>query len=1151
MNVISNIKNFSNIINDYVLDKNSTNENQNQNQIGEGVIVHKDDIPTATNFVTGIEAGGNNLENLFGVAKDYITGTTPIKPRKFIETKGISATVGELFNPYNVLLGAVSGGALGAAGEFTAGAAETALGVTGSELIGETAAKILPKTLIGATEGAGWTAIDHYEKVAGGVNDSMSSLNLLAGSVFGGAIGGIGSVIADKIAPKLSATDKALSPLANDVDTKLATITHTEDYHYNSQNKMGYTLSQEQPDLLSIPEAKNISPNTLEKVKVNEGSDIYKRDKDAILQAQRLYDAGYRTLDNVDQAILGSTMNYNIKYNNILSQSPWGKYISTGDNLNVRKAIHYDWNGLNEVEMQSGMLANELNNTIYDDAKALNIDRGIIDSYIQQSYSPEKLHLLSFEDFKNIVKPRLSDDINDNILRDAFENLSNRDIKHQDIRAFSNPGKSRVFHFKDAQSQWEIEQELGNPMHVGAKITAQIKKAAELHGRIGVLGIENPEKILKYFAKLNDINPKSAGNKIGDMLNLGKTYNSSDAFVLANELVQSSINISRAANSLFKPFYSLVNVASDLTFAHLNAVGSYGLSNTLKNIIKRDVPNDAILSLAKLPNEVETFKSIYNEFKNDLRTDTLNILGVNINKANITKFNKLVQSGATKLGGMHVLDRFIRKQNIKLIANIIRQSYKKDGLNKILPNVDKDILAQSVDKEGYLVPQKLTTKADNLRSEIDKINLNKQDILKEFDDNENAFNELLENAYNENKNIKSNSLSRYNDILKEVKTHVNNINKLKTDIKVLKENNPDLEEVGFLKTEISSIKRANAQSQAEFNKINRKIASLNKELGFAQAKNKNSDIDKIKSDIAIGKETLKQISNEMKEYQEQIKSLTGNIKNSFDQDKLDNIEQELANSRSLRDEALLELKNTDKSFKNNKYLNEMVKFLKSAKYQTNKELISKLNNFDSLIKNVQYQQQRYRDVANALYSEYAKINRANPIYSNDFKWLSKIDPSVSAGARTIIWPLRMLAGLYKSFLEGSQNNNKIFALSGVAISSMALGLVDTAEEYIMSELTGQKEKNRTVPFINKALKEAIPDDFTRNFAINSVSKMIPLSMIYNAPIFYGSGSHAIKAAYYELASDEIGGNENKAKEQLIKASPWVGMMSNVFGSNTN
>lgn len=1110
----------------------------------------RDDLPPETTFLGGLIAGVNNLENMLGEAKDYITGTTPAQPRKFIETKGVSATIGELFNPLNIALGAISGGALGAVGEFTAGAAETALGVTGSEIIGQTAAKVLPKVLTGATEGAGWTAIDHYEKVAGGVNDSMSSLQLLSGAILGGAIGGIAGTIADRITPKISPTDIAISPIANDVDTRLSTITHTTDRHYNPQNKMGYTLSQENPALPAIPDIPKVSPATIDKLKLTANSDILARDEKVILQAQRLYEAGYKNLQEVDQAILGSTVNFSTKYNNMLSDSQWGKYISAGDNLNVRRAIHAEYAGLSDVEVQAGMLANNVDKQIYEDALALNLDRGTIDGHIQQAYDPMKLSTISFNEFRDIVKPRLADQINDDDLRQSFESLSSRDIQHQDLRALANPYKSRVFNFKDAQSQWEVEEKLGYPKHIGAKVIDKITSASQLHGRVHVLGIEDPEKTLKYFAKLVDIDPKSANNKVGDMLNLGKAYNPSDTFILGGQVIKSTINISRAVNSLFKPFYGLINTAGDLTLAHLNAIGSYGLSNTVK-AIARDIPSAEIKSLARLPNEVESFKGLLNEFKNDLRTDTLNILGVNINNAKITKFNKLVQSGATKLGGMHVLDKFIRNQNVKLIANIIKNQYTKDRLTKLLPNVDRDILAESLDKNGYLVPQKLTSKADSMRTEIDEIMTSKKDIINKFDENEDEFNLLLDRAYDENKLIKSESLSKYNNKLKEVKQHNLAINKLKSDIRTLKANNPDLEEVGFIKTQISSEKRSKVALQAQYDKIVRKITSLSKELGYSKAKKNTVDIDRINEDISIGKEALKQIKEDINNHDIKIKSLMGDIEDSFDQLKLDNLEQELANFRSLRDEALDDLKSTPKKFMNNKYLNDMTKFLKSSKYKTNKELYSELNNADSAISNIQYRQQRYRDVASRLYAEYAKINRANPVFSNDFRWLSKLDPSIAAGARTIVWPLRMLAGLYQSFLEGSVNNNKVLALSGVAISSMALGLIDTANDKIISELTGKKEINKSVPLINKALKKSIPDDFYRNFAINSVAKMTPLSMLHNAPIFYGSASHAVKSAYYELAPDEIGGNEKKAKEQMIQTSPWVGMMANVFGSNTN
>ncbi len=891
-------------------------------------IIVNDDLLPATGLIGGVKAGVQNFGSLIGSSLDYSAGITPEKPRNFIQTKGVAGTVGELFNPINLALGALSGGALGAVGAFTAEASGLAIGATGAELLGSTVANVAPKVLTGAIEGAGWTALDHFEKVSGGINDEISAKSLAVGATLGATLGGLVSLIPKNV--------EALSPMAKDVDTKLNTITAVSDKHYNPQNKMGYTLSTEIPEPKKINNAPEISPATLDKIKLSADSDILKRDKDAILQAQRLVDTGYSSLKDVDDAILGNTVSYSTKYHGMLADSEHGKTISSGSNIDVRKAIHKEYEGLNDSIIQAGDLANELNESIYKDAKNLNIDRGFIDGWIQRSYDPLKLSKISFDDFKDTVAPRLSTPIPDDSLRSAFESLISRDIEHQDVRITSNPYKARVFNFKDAQSEMEIEQAFGSSQHVGAKITQNIDRVSELHGRVAVIGTESPEKVLKYFAKLKDINPLTASNKIGSMLNLGKSYTGSDALVLGGQVMQTLVNVSRGANAIFKPFYGLINTAGDLTLATMNAVGSYGISNTLKAIISK-APTEDIKVLARLPNERETFKGMFNEFKNDMRHQTLEIMGMQLNFS-LPKYNKLIQSGSLKLGGMHMLDKFVRNWAIKLSAVVLKHQYKADGLAKMFPNLDKDILKYAVNDDGFLSPTKLTNIADKFNESI-----------------------MLE--------------------------------------------------------------------------------------------------------------------------QENIKSFSAGSK--------------------------------------------------------------KFKSIEKNIQNIKYEQQRYRDTASKLYQEYAKINRVNPIYSNDLKWLSKADPAISAGARTVLWPLRMIAGLYQSFLEGTSNNNKVLALSGVASASMALSLIETAQDHIIHQLTGEKEMAKRVPLVNDKLKELIPDDFNRNFAINTVNKMIPLSMLYNAPVFYGSGSHAVKSAYYDLT-----GNEDKAEQQFKKSMPWVAMMSNVFSSHT-
>lgn len=877
------------------------------------------------------------------LAQNYDPNLFNTENPTYRETKGFQSTVGDLFNPANLILGGVAGKALGAIGAFTSEAAQTALGITGSQVIGKTAATIAPKVLTGAAEGMGWTLLDHYERQAGLLNDELSNTNIALGAGFGGVLG-LGAGIASRY---LNKTDEQVgAQIANNVDIKLNTVTANADKQYNTQNKMGYDLSHELPPLdnrttekpmlpsteeanylppidekttgnvptlnIKVPE---ISDETLAKLNLTRDSEIVKRDEKAILQAQRL-DKHHKDLDSIDDSIVANIQHYHTKYDNIIINSPHGKHLYSGDDLSLRKGVTGEHSGLSEADIGTGDMVNGLNLTMFDDAQGLNIDRGFIQGYIEQNYNALQLAVITPNDYIQLMQETLKKYVDSDTLRGSFEMLSNRDLDPRIMSVSSNPYKARVYDYKDAEAQLKVENAIGNPNTLANKVNAQIDKAADLHGRVAVLGTEDPQKTLHYFAKLKKVNPKTAENKIGSMLGLGKTYLDNDVLRLGGEIIKTATNTSKAVNVLFKPLSGILNAVGDFTMVHMNVWANYGISKVLRAEMG-NMPTEDIMAFASLPKETQTLNGIIKDFKHEMVNDTYEMMGIKFDNK-LARYNKLASASQVKFGGLHILDKWLRKFNLKLIANIIKWQYAKDGLAKMFPSINKDILKEAVNKEGFLAPTKLTAKADLL-------------------------------------------------------------------------------------------------------------------------------------------------------------SKAGNLK--------------LA--------------------------------------------------------------QEYRDVATKLYTEYAKINRANPIYSNSNRWLQKLDPVVAHGARNVLWRLRMIAGLYKSFLEGSNGTNKVLAFSGIAAASSAIALMEASEKHALSLITGNEEYDQKVPLINKGLKETIPNSFIRNWAISSVNTMLPLSMFYNTPIVYGSGTKAIRAAYHEIASENWGGNPEKAKQDLLQAMPYLGVMTNVWANHTD
>lgn len=205
---------------------------------------------------------------------------------------------------------------------------------------------------------------------------------------------------------------------------------------------------------------------------------------------------------------------------------------------------------------------------------------------------------------------------------------------------------------------------------------------------------------------------------------------------------------------------------------------------------------------------------------------------------------------------------------------------------------------------------------------------------------------------------------------------------------------------------------------------------------------------------------------------------------------------------------------------------------------------------DNIAKNTKdkIQEKNIIDTSNKLKYLYSKtINDVNPIYSNKFAQLNKFDPAITAGARSMLWAIRMYSATYGDLLKQLiYGQNKIRAGATLIGSALGLTAIDIAVNHIINGITGKKEHISTgINILDKTLKDTIDNDFNREYATNLFKNLTLFSTIYTAPIWYGSGANAFRAGIHELS-----GNPDKAKEDIKKAIPLVGALTNIW-SNYN
>ncbi len=187
----------------------------------------------------------------------------------------------------------------------------------------------------------------------------------------------------------------------------------------------------------------------------------------------------------------------------------------------------------------------------------------------------------------------------------------------------------------------------------------------------------------------------------------------------------------------------------------------------------------------------------------------------------------------------------------------------------------------------------------------------------------------------------------------------------------------------------------------------------------------------------------------------------------------------------------------------------------------------------------------YQNTANRLHGLYSNWrNGINPIYSNNFQNLRKLDPAVGAGARGALWHLTTLKTAFDlAKIKYVQAPNKFMAGGSIAAAVIAYSSAEHIINNLVNSLEGKQEhQNQFISYASKLT--GIPkDNELLNITGNTIGNLLFFSSLYNNPIWYGAGAQAFRSARFELSGDS-----DKATQNLIKASPYAMIYTNLMAN---
>lgn len=1089
------------------------------------------DTKSITEFSKGVHNSLFEFSNMFVPEADK----EPLQ-----DTKGVSGVTGEilgqLVNPVNVAIGLGTGGASLALGGVTRGLARI-IAIGASEFTG----------------GLGYTLADHYQKKLSNYNDELTTKGLLIGGAIGGVLGtGLHALGGFKsFEDQVHIPDSAMQDLSGFVhsnpDLPLVNYAMSNNLEFNSQNGGAYRLNF---DGGQAPIKETIEPskdNLLARLGLDENSKATTEDAHHISRAKEMEDIGTK-LKDVSADIEYSNNEFDARYSQMLNDADpetTSHLFNPKNDFNIRKSLQGETIGLSDTDIKASKLYNDIDKSLIDEAQNSGVDIGHIEGYVKQIHDTDRMRLVTPDEWVDYIKPRLSDDIDSATLKRSYEKLVTLDTdQHFTPLIQQKSVKARVFTFKDAQSQVEYEDRFGYKKLIGSHLVDNINSLKHHIVLNNVVGTDNPVKVLKYLGKLNKLTNSQINAHINNI--------SSASIPIENSLlgkgISSIITASRLSNALVKPIGTLISkLPLDFMNATVQSIGKYGLGNTTRGILAK-APTDDIKYLANLPFEQrETFANIIASLKEQTKLDHFDIMGAQI-KDNTPKYLKLGQRAYLKIGGMHMLDNMTRKYALKLANTAIKYEYKTNGLDKLLPNVDKEILAKSINDSGELVPTKLdelaNTKYTEMKSAISSIKEKNNELYNTFTLNEDKFKEDLYHF------IKNDKLYKQTVVKTEIKNKLQELNKINNEVSKIKKDisnvsgNPD--DIRDLNMQIKSSSKLQKNAETALNKVTKKLSSLN--LDLKKAKN-TPRIEIIKSNITTEKQIKKQYEDEIIKHKNDIKGFNSQITNSDDIVRYNILKDNLAYGRKARDDVLEEIANTTKNLKSSKDLYGGITALKNYKYLEQNTLLNKIDghnlDIETLYTNGNQYIRNHRDVSNKLKTLYAKsINDANPIYSPVLKSFNKYDPSVAAGARSMLWVVRMYHATYKDLLTRMVNGDKkLFAGATAFATASALSVTEMAYNHLLNSISGKETKETTgFKTADHIIKHNIDDPLLQAYTTAMLKHLTVFTSMVNAPIYYGSGANAIRAGMYYMED-----NPEKAQEYMNKSAPIIGATINAWG----
>jgi hypothetical protein len=167
-----------------------------------------------------------------------------------------------------------------------------------------------------------------------------------------------------------------------------------------------------------------------------------------------------------------------------------------------------------------------------------------------------------------------------------------------------------------------------------------------------------------------------------------------------------------------------------------------------------------------------------------------------------------------------------------------------------------------------------------------------------------------------------------------------------------------------------------------------------------------------------------------------------------------------------------------------------------------------------------------------------------PIYSPVLKSFNKYDPSVAAGARSMLWVVRMYHATYKDLLTRMVNGNKkLFAGATAFATASALSVTEMAYNHLLNSISGKETKEDTgFKTADHIIKRNIDDPLLQAYTTAMLKHLTVFTSMVNAPIYYGSGATAIRAGMYYMED-----NPEKAQEYMNKSAPIIGATMNAWG----